>query len=120
MYQKKLLAKPVVIIMIIFVLYSFLAPKGVNAANNEINITTDPQKSLFQVVEAAPGDVLSKEITIWNSGTKNFQYTFVTGIHKSYIDLYENLTLKIEQSSNLLYSGLLKSFTGIPPRYLET
>ncbi|MBM7690901.1 LPXTG-motif cell wall-anchored protein [Peribacillus deserti] len=120
MYPKKLLAKPILILMTIFVLYSFLTPKGAYAASSEIDIATDPENFLFQVDNLKPGDWMPREITIKNQGTKNFQYTAVIGSHKSHKNLFENLKLEVKENSNLLYTGLLKDFKGFGSRILKS
>ncbi|MFD0050235.1 LPXTG cell wall anchor domain-containing protein [Actinomycetes bacterium NPDC127524] len=121
MHKKRLLAKPVLIIAALLVIYSFIYPSVSEASEQEIDIETNPDQFLFKVGNLKPGDWMPREITIHNAGKRDFNYySFVEKKH-SEKELFENLTLSVQDKNNhFLYKGKLADFKGFPPRFLKS
>ncbi|WP_419882267.1 TasA family protein [Peribacillus sp. B-H-3] len=121
MHNKRLLAKPVLLIAALLVIYSFIYPSVSEASEQEIDIETNPNQFLFKVGNLKPGDWMPREITISNEGKRDFNYySFVEKKH-SEKELFENLTLSVQDKNNhFLYKGKLADFKGFPPRFLKS
>ncbi|OIK11410.1 LPXTG cell wall anchor domain-containing protein [Bacillus sp. MUM 13] len=121
MHKKRLLAKPVLIIAALLVIYSFIYPSVSEASEQEIDIETNPDQFLFKVGNLKPGDWMPREITIRNAGKRDFNYySFVEKKH-SEKELFVNLTLSVQDKNNhFLYKGKLADFKGFPPRFLKS
>ncbi|WP_090988714.1 LPXTG cell wall anchor domain-containing protein [Bacillus sp. OV322] len=121
MHNKRLLAKPVLIVAALLVIYSFIYPSVSEASEQEIDIATSPDQFLFKVGNLKPGDWMPREITISNEGKRDFNYySFVEKKH-SEKELFENLTLSVQDKNNhFLYKGKLADFKGFPPRFLKS
>jgi LPXTG-motif cell wall-anchored protein len=110
-------------IISLFVIIVFvLTPLKTYAENNipSIDLTTNPDKVLFDLSNVKPGDSVTRELIIKNNGTDDFNYlasnSFISGSNL----FFRKLDLKIEENSTVLYDGKLSNFTKLGPRSLKS
>jgi LPXTG-motif cell wall-anchored protein len=88
--------------------------------SNEIDISTSPNKTFFQLSNLKPGDTYSKEIVINNSGKQDFKYLFASRILTGSNKFYNQLRLKIYHENHIIFEGYLKEFERIKSRLLKS
>ncbi|SDL91106.1 LPXTG cell wall anchor domain-containing protein [Bacillus sp. OK048] len=118
---KVILAKTIRIIFIASLfIFIFLGEKSVSAEKNEIDISTIPNKVLFDISNAKPGDTFTKLLKVQNNGSKDFKYLFsnrfLTGSEK----IYNELVLTVADKSGDLYKGKLKDYEKLDSRKLKS
>jgi LPXTG-motif cell wall-anchored protein len=88
--------------------------------NNEIELTTSPNKTFFQLSNLKPGDIYSDEIVIKNSGKQDFNYLFSSRILSGSNKFYNQLTLKIYHENHIIFEGYLREFEKIESRLVRS
>ena len=87
---------------------------------NEIDLTTDPGKVLFDLTNIKPGDSVSRNIIIKNNGNQDFNYLasskFLTGSEI----FYDKLDLTIKDKNGVIFQGKLFEFNKLSPRLLKS
>ncbi|TCP30239.1 LPXTG-motif cell wall-anchored protein [Scopulibacillus darangshiensis] len=117
------------IVFKLIMVYCFLAltaivflPLGNTSASKtaaEIDLATTPQDYLFNVNNMKPGDWATRTLTIHNKGNKSFNYNLDVGRKSGSEKLFDQLIVKIEDQSGVLYQGGLKDFKGFESRSLQ-
>ncbi|WP_010196808.1 hypothetical protein [Bacillus sp. m3-13] len=108
-------------VLLILVVFTLFTPSLVFAqpTNNPIyNITTKPEKILFDISDFAPGDWSEKIISLKNIGSKT-SYTMELN-HKSGSEkLFNEFFLNIEYENKELFNGKIKDFDGLKQSIFE-
>lgn len=111
--------RSLIIFLILLVIPITVYGERVNT-NEEVNLSTNPGKILFDISNVKPGDFIKRNIVIHNNGKNDFDY-IITNKYKSGSDIfYKQLILKIEDSKNILYEGNLYKFNKLSQRYLKS
>ena len=66
------------------------------------------------------GISISKVLTIQNNGSQNFNYLFSNRFLTGSEEFYNELLFKVNDKTSVLYSGKLKDFNKLNPRYLKS
>jgi LPXTG-motif cell wall-anchored protein len=106
----------IILVILITLPYSVLGATG----NMVLDLTVDPQKVLFDVRNLKPGDSISRKITVFNNGENGFQYLVSNKFKNGSIKFFEQLTLRIEDNSKVIYEGNLHEFEKLAPRILNS
>jgi LPXTG-motif cell wall-anchored protein len=111
-----------VLTILVVVLFGLSTGHNVSAdeINNEVDISTSPNKTFFQLSNLKPGDIYSKNIVIKNSGKQDFKYLFSSRILSGSNKFYNQLRLKIYYENNAIFEGPLKEFEKIESRLLKS
>ncbi|WP_043933683.1 hypothetical protein [Bacillus sp. EB01] len=88
-------------------------------SEKEIDIATSPEKVLFNIVNARPGDVYSNTLTVVNSGTENYNYLFSNKFLNGTKKFYNELLLTVSDKNGDLYNGKLMDFEKLNLRPLN-
>lgn len=124
MSLNRLLTKPIKVLIIIgLFIFIILGHLKVNAAEKEFDIVTSTKANgyFMEIENLQPGDTIKRKLTIQNRGNQNFTYKtesrFLNGGSE---ELYDEFLLKVLDSDEVLYEGLLKDFNGLQPRFLKS
>ncbi|SFB13458.1 MULTISPECIES: LPXTG cell wall anchor domain-containing protein [unclassified Bacillus (in: firmicutes)] len=91
----------------------------VSAETQEIDISTSPEKVLFEITNFKPGDWAERTLTITNSGKQDFNYLSSIKLKNGSEKLYNELLLTITDKEKTLFDGKMKDFNKLEVRYLE-
>jgi hypothetical protein len=115
------LTKKLLLLFLISFLFCWTSSMKVySAAGDEVVINTSPDKQLFILADIAPGDTITKILTVQNRGARNFEYISNVSLKSGALELYNELVLRIEDANSQLYNGKLKDFVGFPKRLLHS
>jgi LPXTG-motif cell wall-anchored protein len=107
------------ILPLVFILLSPLKVYGENNSN-DLDLTTNPGKVLFDLTNVKPGDSVIRDLTITNNGNKDFKYLTSNNFISGSDLFYRKLDLKIKDNNTVLYDGKLSKFAKLEPRLLES
>ncbi|MGG0716561.1 hypothetical protein ABE096_03025 [Robertmurraya massiliosenegalensis] len=85
-----------------------------------LNIVTNESKIIFKLDNLKPGDIAKRELTVQNRSKEDFTYTSDSTFTGGSEELYNEFTLEIADSSKTLFSGKMKDFDRLDPRYLKS
>jgi hypothetical protein len=107
-------------ILAIIILWMCLPVKVFSAVNNEeIDMSIDAQKVLFDISNSKPGDSFERVLTVQNNQNESFDYNADSNFTEGSKDFYEQLLLKVEDvNGTVLYEGLLSEFSKFASRPL--
>jgi LPXTG-motif cell wall-anchored protein len=94
------------IIPIFFMVFS--PNRSLNA--EEKPITLLPESKLFTVLNMAPGDSVSKSLTIYNGSSTSYYYNIKASHESGSKILYNNLHLQVTDNKGIIFQGNLKDF----------
>jgi LPXTG-motif cell wall-anchored protein len=107
------------LVVMVFCL-SLIYPVSANADADELRIKTSPDTALFSLYQMKPGDWATRKLTVQNRGDQDFTYhtqsQFISGSEQ----LFNEFSLKVWDSNQILYDGKLKDFNGLQPRFLQS
>ncbi|MBH0173629.1 LPXTG cell wall anchor domain-containing protein [Fictibacillus sp. 23RED33] len=106
------------LIGLIIVVFLPIGRTGADSSTPEIKIDTLPEAVLFDIENFKPGDWAPRDLTIQNNGNQDFSYNMRAQMKSGSEKLYNQLLLKVEDQTNLLFEGKLKDFKGLNPRPL--
>lgn len=122
MYLKKALFLLSSFILMMFTLIVY--PVGIAVATDntfkEIDISTSPEKVLFNVSKLVPGDWATRTLTIENRGRQDFNYLSSAKLTNGSEKLYNELLLTISDKNSDLFKGKLSDFKKLKPRFLAS
>jgi LPXTG-motif cell wall-anchored protein len=108
-------------ILFIFLLLLLPAFSTHGASNqNEIDLTTNPDKVLFDISNLKPGDSIERRITVLNNGKKDFKYIITNNFFGSSEKFYQLLYLKVLTEKKILFNGRLEEFQKLKSGYLKS
>ncbi|MDF2791158.1 MAG: hypothetical protein K0S80_4260 [Neobacillus sp.] len=87
--------------------------------NNEIDLTTNPGKVLFDLTNMKPGDSVSRNLIIKNNGKQDFKYLASSKFLSGSEIFYDKLELTIKDKNGIIYQGKLFEFNKMSPRLLK-
>ncbi|WP_156288283.1 M73 family metallopeptidase [Oceanobacillus salinisoli] len=85
-----------------------------------INLTTIPSEVFFDMTNLKPGDYMQKELIVQNDGEQDFEYIFNNQFLSGSRKLYDELLLRAESKTEVLFDGKLTEFSGLESRFLPT
>jgi LPXTG-motif cell wall-anchored protein len=108
------------ILVTIFLL--FITPIRVfgNTNTNQIDLTTNPGKVLFDLTNIKPGDSVSRNLSIGNNGNQDFNYIASSKFLSGSEIFYNKLDLIVEDKNGPIYQGKLFEFDKLAPRLLKS
>jgi LPXTG-motif cell wall-anchored protein len=87
---------------------------------NEIDLTTNPGKILFDLTNMKPGDSVTRNLSIGNNGNQEFSYIASSKFLSGSEIFYNKLDLIVEDKNGPIYQGKLFEFTNLAPRILKS
>ncbi|MBH0169147.1 LPXTG cell wall anchor domain-containing protein [Fictibacillus sp. 18YEL24] len=108
------------LIGLIIVVFLPIGRTGADSSTPEIKIDILPEAVLFDIENFKPGDWAPRDLTIQNNGNQDFSYNMKAQMKSGSEKLYNQLLLKVEDRTNLLFEGKLKDFKGLNPRPLAS
>ncbi|WP_053366861.1 hypothetical protein [Bacillus sp. FJAT-27245] len=109
-------------ISIVLLIFSLLLyPKSTLATPNNyaIDISTSPERVLFDLNNLKPGDRATRTLLIENKGTQNFNYIASGKFNDGSMKYFKELLLKISKGNEVFYYGKLSDFKKLEPRFLS-
>jgi LPXTG-motif cell wall-anchored protein len=88
--------------------------------NNEIDLTTNPSKILFDIKNVKPGDSVSRSLIIRNNGKDDFNYISSISFLSGSEIFFNKLELSITDKNGIIYEGKLFEFKKLPPRIIKS
>jgi LPXTG-motif cell wall-anchored protein len=88
--------------------------------NNELDLTTNPGKVLFDLSNMKPGDSVTRNLTIGNNGNQDFNYIASSKFLSGSEIFYNKLDLTVEDKNGQIYQGKLFEFDKLAPRLLKS
>ncbi|OLO38834.1 hypothetical protein BTR23_11285 [Alkalihalophilus pseudofirmus] len=92
---------------------------GANEVDPVVNLSTSPTSYLFDISNMKPGDSIARELTVINSGNRDYYYQSKANQTAGSEMLYKQLQLYVSTSEKTLFEGSLADFAGFEPRFLE-
>lgn len=87
--------------------------------SSALNIVTNENKIIFKLDNLKPGDIAKRELAVQNRSKDDFTYRSDSKFIGGSEELYHEFILEIADSSKTLFSGKMKDFEGLDPRYLK-
>lgn len=108
--------------LLLLLVFLLVLPGAVFGAteNNMLDLSVDPQKVLFDLRNAKPGDSFEREITVLNNGKSDFKYIVSSKFKGGSEKFFDKLTLSIKDNSKVLFEGKLHEFEKMAPRLLQS
>jgi LPXTG-motif cell wall-anchored protein len=91
-----------------------------STGNIQLDLSVDPQKVVFDVRNLKPGDSLTREISVFNNGKNDFRYITSSKFKNGSKEFFNQLTLRIEDNSKVIFEGKLHEFEKLAPRMLKS
>ncbi|MCM3692725.1 TasA family protein [Neobacillus niacini] len=88
--------------------------------HNEIDLTTNPGKVLFDLTNMKPGDSVTRNLSIGNNGKQDFNYVASSKFLSGSEIFYNKLDLIVEDKNGPIYQGKLFEFDKLSPRLLKS
>ncbi|MCM3585497.1 LPXTG cell wall anchor domain-containing protein [Mesobacillus maritimus] len=119
MKYKRLIGLSFIVYVITTIIILF--PINIIAATSdvkEIDITTTPEKVLFEVSNMVPGDQATRALTISNSGKQDLNYLFSSRKTSGSDELYRAMQLTVSDEGGEIYKGNMEDFNRLDARNL--
>jgi LPXTG-motif cell wall-anchored protein len=87
---------------------------------NEIDLTTNPGKILFDLKNMKPGDSVTRNLSIGNNGKQDFNYIASSKFLSGSEIFYNKLELIVEDKNGPIFQGKLFEFDNLSPRLLKS
>ncbi|MFV8826778.1 LPXTG cell wall anchor domain-containing protein [Alkalihalobacterium sp. APHAB7] len=104
---------------LLFVTFMPATGTGANEVEPVVNLSTSPTSYLFDISNMKPGDSIARELTVINSGNRDYYYQSKAKQTAGSEMLYKQLQLYVSTSEKTLFEGSLADFIGFEPRFLE-
>ncbi|WP_071458510.1 LPXTG cell wall anchor domain-containing protein [Bacillus massilinigeriensis] len=88
--------------------------------SQEIDISTDAGKVLFDLGNIKPGDWAERDITLMNTGRQDSTYITSVELESGSQKLYDNLVLKVYGKGGKVFEGTLGEFKKLNPRMVKS
>ncbi|WML60046.1 TasA family protein [Neobacillus sp. PS2-9] len=110
------------IILLLSVFLLFVTPLTAYGKlyNNEIDLTTNPGKVLFDLTNIKPGDSVTRDLIIKNNGTQDFNYTASSKYLSGSQEFFNKLDFTIKDNAGIIYEGKLFEFNKLSSRILKS
>lgn len=115
--------KVILFLLIISIVFVLTPTKKIAAQTNElqeIDISISPIEVLFDVKNMKPGDFATRELTVINNGTEDFNYTSSVHLSSGSKKLFDELILVVKDEEKELFKGKLSEFKGFTSRSLSS
>jgi LPXTG-motif cell wall-anchored protein len=109
--------------LVIIFLFLFWQPiahaETENGKENPIDLSVEPRKVLFDLTNLKPGDSVARFLKVLNNGDEDFEYVINNDFTGGSKEFYNKLELRIEDSKDVIYEGLLHNFKKLDSRVLK-
>ncbi len=111
--------KMIPLFVMVFLIFIPVSANG-EINNNEIDLTTNPGKVLFDLSNMKPGDSVTRILTIGNNGKQDFNYIASSKFLSGSEIFYNKLDLIVKDKNGPIYQGKLFEFNNLAPRILKS